>query len=263
MKPICALLLLASYTTNVSAVEVDEVKFWHDGKITPEQPFKGKVVAAGGISPWSGETVLYLRENVENPRFLKVRISFATGKGVRYLPVKDQKSFDEIVENLSTYGAALFIDPVDINRFVWASPIGGVGSVFGDKDLVKVAYTTALNNAEQSGADQAAPASGSYVYRPVHNSNTFGGLFSEELNTIAHVPTYTLRLEGETATLTNSFRSDVAVKFTAKRKENFLILSLSKEHPKFEQRKLGLFILYQKNQEVIHWDGRMFKKEKD
>ncbi len=109
----------------------------------------------------------------------------------------------------------------------------------------------------------SAHAADTFRYRPVHNSKTFEGLFREELNTHAVVPTYTLRIEDETATLTSSDFSDVVVKFTVIRKEKFLILSLSKEHPKFEQRQLGLFALYQEDQGTIHWDGRIFKKEKD
>ena len=141
MKIFYILLAIAIYPFGVSATEDNASKLWTEGKVTPEQPFKAKVVAAGGISPWSGETVLYLREDVEEGRFLEVRIGFATGKGVRYTPIKNKKVFDEIVGSLSGYGAAVFLDPVEISRFVWASPMGGVGRIFGDKDLVKMAHT--------------------------------------------------------------------------------------------------------------------------
>lgn len=146
------------YPFCASAKDNNESKLWTEGKVTPEQPFKAKVVAAGGISPWSGETVLYLREDVKDGRFLEVRIGFATGKGVRYTPLENKKAFDDIVDNLKGDGATIFLDPVDITRFVWASPMGGVGQIFGDKDLVRMAYTHPSKQAEQVGADQPATA---------------------------------------------------------------------------------------------------------
>lgn len=122
-----------------SKVAVD--KLWVEGKITPDQPFKAKIVAAGGLSPWSGETIIYLREEGGEKRFLEARVGFGTGKGIRYTILKgEKKNFAEILAGKG-YGAAVFIDPVDVSNFVWASPLGGVGSIFGEKDIVKVAYT--------------------------------------------------------------------------------------------------------------------------
>jgi len=149
MKIIYMLFLVLGFVVGAWAGE-DGVgaRLWVEGRVTPEQPFKAKVVAAGGVSPWSGETVLYLREDGEGGRFLRVRIGFATGEGVRYVVIKDKKMFDGIVGKLRGHGAAVFIDPVDVSRFVWASPLGGVGRIFGDEDLVKMAYVPASKDAE-------------------------------------------------------------------------------------------------------------------
>ncbi len=144
MKIIYILLVMAICPFSACALDNKPSPLWTNGKVTPEQPFKAKVVAAGGISPWSGETVIYLREDGGEGRSLEVRIGFATGKGVRYTVSKTyKKDLKELVDSLNKrgYGIAVFLDPVDISKFAWASPMGGVGRIFGDKDLVKMAYT--------------------------------------------------------------------------------------------------------------------------
>jgi hypothetical protein len=159
MKIFYIYLLVVIFSLKSFAAEDHTSKLWTDGKVTPDQPFKAKVVAAGGVSPWSGETVIYLREDVVEGRFLEVRIGFSTGNGVRYTPIKNQEVFDKIVKGLTGYGATVFIDPVEISRFVWASPMGGVGEIFGDKDLVKMAYALPSKKAVQADVTQPATRS--------------------------------------------------------------------------------------------------------
>lgn len=149
--------LFAQQPTPEPAADV----LWKDGKITPEQPFKAKVVAAGGLSPWSGETVVYLREDKpdekEGGRFLAARISFATGKGIQYKELT-QEEFDKVLKwetDTRFYNATVFITPVDVSQFVWSSPLGYLGKPMGDFDMVKRSYLELLKTRQPKPTDPA------------------------------------------------------------------------------------------------------------
>lgn len=130
---------------------------WRDGKITPEQPFKAKVVAAGGLSPWSGETVIYLREDGENGRLLKVMIGVATRSGINYTEIT-QKDFNEILKQMNkerSYHSCVFFEPVEVSNFVWVTGLGNVGKKLGDDEIVKRVYLESLEKDKQK--DTAVP----------------------------------------------------------------------------------------------------------
>jgi hypothetical protein len=117
-------------------------QLWKDGKITPEQPFKAKVVAAGGMSPWSGYIVIYLQEIDGEKRFLEAKVAIAYSTGVTYknLSHKRYKQILERLENNGSQDSILFTDPMDVSRFVCSSPLGYVGAMFGEKDIVRSSY---------------------------------------------------------------------------------------------------------------------------
>lgn len=124
---------------------------WTDGKITPEQPFKAKVVAAGGISPWSGKIVMYLREDGEKGRLLEVMIGVGIGTGIQYTEIP-QNSFDEILKQMSkerSYHSCVFFEPVDVSNFVWVTGLGNVGKKLGDDEIVKRVYLESLEKNKQ------------------------------------------------------------------------------------------------------------------
>ena len=123
-------------------------QIWKDEKITPDQPFKAKVVAAGGMSPWSGYTVIYLQESGGEKRFLEAKVAFGYSTGVTY-KILPHKSFKQISERLTkhpTQNSTLLTDPIDVTRLVWFSPLGYIGSVFEEQDIVRSSYLRFLKN---------------------------------------------------------------------------------------------------------------------
>ena len=138
-------LICSSY---LFAMEEADLKLWKDGKITEEQPFKGKIVAGGGRSPWSGATALYLKEEGEGAnRYLEVVIGINTGinnvNGV-YYNILTKKEYDAVIKRMETqrfYGATIFLDPVDVDKFAWGSPVGFLGKGFGHEDVVTIFST--------------------------------------------------------------------------------------------------------------------------
>jgi hypothetical protein len=121
-------------------------QLWKDGKITPEQPFQAEVVAAGGLSPWSGQIVIYLREKAENGRVLQVVIGVFVKGGIEYVEIT-QKEFDAVLEwraDSRGYNACVYVTPVDVSNFVWVTPLGDVGKKLGDSEIVRQVYLKSL-----------------------------------------------------------------------------------------------------------------------
>lgn len=117
-------------------------QLWRDGKITPDQPFKAKIVAAGGISPWSGHTVIYLKEDGDNGRILRALVGVHVNTGVQYKKLT-KAEFEEVLEwktDRKSYNACVYITPVDVSKFVYSSCLGYVGSKMGESDIVRQSY---------------------------------------------------------------------------------------------------------------------------
>jgi hypothetical protein len=157
------IIIIISYLLQINGF-ADEQKpndaasvLWTDGKITPEQPFKAKVVAAGGISPWSGKIVMYLREDSEKGRLLEVMIGVGIGTGIQFTEIT-QNSFDETLKQMSkerSYHSCVFFEPVEVSNFVWVTGIGDVGKKLGDNEIVKRVYLESLEKDKQK--DTAVP----------------------------------------------------------------------------------------------------------
>ena len=150
MYKICSILVLILLPLNLWAtddkLETELKKLWSEGKITPEQPFKAKVIAAGGLSPWSGKTVLYLREEKGKKRILKALIGIATDKGVHYEELT-AADFEKVLKwegDSKHYDATVYITPVEVSQFVCTSPLGYIGKKFGESDLVNRSYKAFL-----------------------------------------------------------------------------------------------------------------------
>jgi len=164
MKKAILLSLICLFQTILSATgkkpDQESASLWKDGKITPEQPFEARIVAAGGLSPWSGEIVIYLREEGGHGRYLSARVGVVTGSGIQYKELS-KADFDEILKwkgDSSAYNACVYITPVEVSRFVYVSPLGDVGAKLGDTDIVKKVYLSSLQQKVEKPADQPAAA---------------------------------------------------------------------------------------------------------
>lgn len=164
MKYAILLSVICFYQASLSATEkkIDQesTALWQDGKITPEQPFQAKIVAAGGLSPWSGEIVIYLREEGDQGRYLQAKVGVGTGSGIQYGELA-KADFDEVLKwkrDTSGYNACVYITPVEVSQFVYVSPLGDVGAKMGDADVVKRAYLSALESKAANAADKEAGA---------------------------------------------------------------------------------------------------------
>ena len=77
---------------------------WVDEKITPDQPFAAKVIAAGGISPWLAKTHIYLQEIGKKKRYCLATI---------YLTHLPKKIIDyKILEEFSILECSILADPI-------------------------------------------------------------------------------------------------------------------------------------------------------
>ena len=161
MKKIIPILFLFIIQLNAFADEqsLDQelAKIWQNEKITPEQPFAAKIIAAGGISPWSGTTHIYLQEIGGKKRFClaTIHLGHLPKKIIGYEILKEKPDFTKNNSPFSSghhysgwYNACLFTPSIPIDRFVWIECLQGwgVGKKFGDKDLIHKKITERHNN---------------------------------------------------------------------------------------------------------------------
>lgn len=152
--------LQASLSAAENKLDQESPALWQDGKITPEQPFQAKIVAAGGLSPWSGETAIYLREEGDHGRYLQAKVGVVTGSGIQYKELA-KADFDEVLKwkgGASGYNACVYITPVEVSQFVYVSPLGDAGAKMGEADVVKKAYLSALQSNAVGSADKSTVA---------------------------------------------------------------------------------------------------------
>jgi len=131
-------------------------KIWVDGRITPDQPFAAKVIAAGGISPWSAKTHIYLQEIGEKKRYClaTIYITHLPKKIIDYKILEEKPDFNKKNSPFATghhysgfYNACLFTPAVPLDRFVWIEALNrGVGKKFGDQDLIHIQITQRHNH---------------------------------------------------------------------------------------------------------------------
>lgn len=108
----------------------EEVKLWHDGKITPEQPFKALVV---GVFPtWVGDRII-LQEIEGQERYC---LAVFQPKFSTYAVYAKEEFIDK---NISK--GATFISPgVEVERFSWSMGLQKIGKIFGEEDMVRKWY---------------------------------------------------------------------------------------------------------------------------
>jgi hypothetical protein len=126
----------------ISAVRADEL--WSDYRITPEQPFRAKVVA---VQPGWGWDTIVLKEIEGEGRYCLA--TFGNPLGDYQIVQKDD--FD--ARSMKQKGA-IFLDPaIEVERFSWSMGIWRHGRIFGDDDA---ATKLRKKNGEQAGTGQPA-----------------------------------------------------------------------------------------------------------
>ena len=170
MQKIITILFLFLIGINIFAAEQslnqELAKIWQNEKITPEQPFTAKIIAAGGMSPWSGVTHIYLQEIGGKQRFCLATIYYGVRsdkKVIDYEILKEKPDFTMKNSPFSSghhysgsYNACLFTPAVPIDKFVWIECLQGcgVGKKFGDKDLIHKQITEHHNHRKMENKSQ-------------------------------------------------------------------------------------------------------------
>lgn len=111
-----------------------EDALWQNNKLTPAQPFPGRILAVD--SGWGGYRLVIESIGDDN-------ISYCIATVV---PIGDQRLSYEIVQKdklPKPSGAVVYLNPaVEIDRFSWSIGPWKMGRIFGDEDSVKQAITT-------------------------------------------------------------------------------------------------------------------------
>jgi hypothetical protein len=112
---------VASWLPAVSGAE----ELWREDRITPEQPFRAKVVA---VQPgWGWDTIIL--EEIDGAG----RYCLATfGNPLGDYTIVERKQFDE--KAMKQKGAIFLDPPVEVARFSWSMSVWRHGRIFGDED---------------------------------------------------------------------------------------------------------------------------------
>lgn len=129
--------LLAVGTFCVSPETQAEEKLWTDNKITPAQPFPGKICAVATL--WPGYNLLI--EEIGGRRVCLARVWI--GEPIRYSVLDPDKG--ETKEDPKCFEANkhwIYVLPgIDADRFSWSLGPWLIGRRFGDDDIVRQVTT--------------------------------------------------------------------------------------------------------------------------
>ena len=134
-------MLLISAFSDLRAEEL-----WTDDRITPEQPFRAKVVA---VQPGWGWDTIVLKEIDGDGRYCLATFGSPLGS----YKIVSKGELDE--KSMKRNGAVFLDPPVEVARFSWSMGVWRHGRIFGDEDA---ATKFRKKNGEQGGADQPATA---------------------------------------------------------------------------------------------------------
>jgi hypothetical protein len=116
-----------------SSVSQAEDKFWSDNKITPAQPFPGRVCAVATL--WPGYDLLI--EEIGGPRVCLARVW--VGHALEYTvldPAKGETKEDP--KCLEANGNWIYLSPaIEVDRFSWSMGSMFIGRIFGDQDVLR------------------------------------------------------------------------------------------------------------------------------
>ncbi|WP_200274367.1 hypothetical protein [Luteolibacter pohnpeiensis] len=123
--------------------ELRAEELWSEDRITPEQPFRAKVVA---VQPGWGWDTIVLKEIGGDERYCLA--TFGNPIGDYQILRKEELDAEAMKKN-----GAIFLDPpVEIARFSWSIGIWRHGRVFGDEDA-------ATKHRKKTGEQGVAPQS--------------------------------------------------------------------------------------------------------
>jgi hypothetical protein len=138
LRSLAFVTLLIPAVSNMRAEEL-----WSEGRITPEQPFRARVVA---VQPGWGWDTIVLKEIEGDGRYCLA--TFGSPHGDYKIIPKDQFDRKAMKQN-----GAVFLDPpIEVERFSWSMGVWRHGRIFGDDDA-------ATKNRKKSAEEDVAPAS--------------------------------------------------------------------------------------------------------
>ncbi|MDR3402510.1 MAG: hypothetical protein P4L99_08430 [Chthoniobacter sp.] len=110
-----------------------EDQFWSDNKLTPAQPFPGRVCAVATL--WPGYDLLI--EEIGGQRVCLARVWI--GHELEYAVLDPAKG--ESKENPKCFeanGQWTYLSPaIDVDRFSWSMGSMFIGRIFGDQDVLR------------------------------------------------------------------------------------------------------------------------------
>jgi hypothetical protein len=110
-----------------------EDKFWSDHKLTPAQPFPGKVCAIASL--WPGYDLLI--EEIGGNRVCLAQVWIGHALEYKVLdPAKGETK--ETPKCLEANGNWTYLSPaIDVDRFSWSIGATTIGRIFGDQDVLR------------------------------------------------------------------------------------------------------------------------------
>jgi hypothetical protein len=138
------LIIMCSF----SSIAHGNEDLWANGKITPDQPFKGSIIA---VKPGWGWDTIILKEQGGAGRYC-----FASIGQTLFYKIIDPKDFDQA--KLIELGAVFITPAVEVDRFSWSMGVWEHGKRFGANDTATKFQSTDKKSGEQAGADQPATA---------------------------------------------------------------------------------------------------------
>ena len=117
-------------------------ELWSNGKITPEQPFKGSIIA---VKPGWGWDTIILKEQDGKGRYCFALV----GQSLSYRIV-EAKDFDQA--KLIELGAIFITPAVEVDRFSWSMGVWEHGRRFGANDTATKFQSTVKKSGEQAVA---------------------------------------------------------------------------------------------------------------
>ncbi|MFC5049134.1 hypothetical protein ACFPK9_00680 [Rubritalea spongiae] len=122
-------VLLTFFLITFTSLQGEDL--WINGRITPDQPFKAKVI---GIQPGWGWDTIILQEIDGEKRYCLA--TFGNPNGTYQIIAPNNFKKDSYIDK-----GATFLEPsVDVSRFSWSMSIWKHGKIFGEKDTATKHY---------------------------------------------------------------------------------------------------------------------------
>ena len=132
MNPHIVSLVLVGTFWCFSASRAED-KLWSDNKLTPAQPFPGRVCAVASL--WPGYDLLI--EEIGGHRICLARVWI--GHALEYSVLDPAKGeTKEEPKCFEATGSWTYISPaIDVDRFSWSIGPMSIGRIFGDQDVLR------------------------------------------------------------------------------------------------------------------------------